>query len=196
MPAALKLIVFYLRLAVNASRHQTGRMIVILFALSWFVQEAKAQSGFKKPESHIQSIFIYNFTKYVQWPEEYNTGDFVIGVLGETELIEELRKLAGEKKVNGRTIVVKKYVSLNEMDQKCHILYIAYDSSNLLSNVLQKVGEKSTLIITQKDGLGRTGSLINFVSVSGKPRFEINVSALARNRLRCAQQLMTIAIVI
>jgi hypothetical protein len=98
--------------------------------------------------------------------------------------------------VNGRTIVVKKYVSLNEMDQKCNILYIAYDSSNLLSSVLQKVGEKSTLIITQKDGLGRTGSLINFVSVSGKPRFEINVSALTRSRLRCAQQLMTIAIVI
>ncbi len=157
---------------------------------------ATAQNNFKKPENRVQSIYIYNFTKYIQWPEEYNTGDFVIGVLGETDLVEELQKLAREKKVNGRTILIKKYASLDNIDKKCCILYIASTSSNLLSNALQKTTGRSTLIITQKDGLGKIGSFINFVSVNGKPKFEINVSALERGKLRCTQQLMTIAIVI
>jgi hypothetical protein len=167
-----------------------------LLILTGYFTAAQAQADFKKPEYRAQTIYIYNFTKYIQWPEDYNTGDFVIGVVGETGLVQELQKLAQEKTVNGRPIVIKRYASLEQMDRRCSILYLAYDSSNLLSSVLQKTDGSSTLVITQKDGLGRVGSLINFVSVNGKPKFEINVGALEKGKLRCAQQLMTIAIVI
>jgi hypothetical protein len=32
-------------------------------------------SGFSQSHKY-QSVFIYSFTRYVQWPESYNQGDF------------------------------------------------------------------------------------------------------------------------
>lgn len=46
----------------------------------------------------LHSVFIYSFTRYVQWPDEYNKGDFEIVVLGDSPITEELQKLAQAKK--------------------------------------------------------------------------------------------------
>ncbi len=144
----------------------------------------------------VYTVFIYNFTKYIQWPDEYVKGNFIIGVLGHSKLNTELQKLADSKTVNGRKILVKKYKTVAEIDKICHILYIPNESSNFLNAALQRTTGKPTLIITNKDGSGKFGSLINFVSDKGKPRFEMNVSAFEQHRLKFAQQLKTVAIVI
>jgi hypothetical protein len=159
-------------------------------------QEVYAQGKVEETENKVHSILIYNFTKYINWPEEYNKGDFIIGVLGETDLVGELQKMAKEKNVSNRRMVIKKYSSVNDIDSKCNILFIATGSSNLLSSALRKTQGHPTLVISHKDGLGRAGSLINFVSSNGKYRFEINLNAMDQNGLKCAQQLKTLAILI
>ena len=157
---------------------------------------AWAQGKPEETENKVYSIFIYNFTKYINWPEEYNKGEFIIAVLGETDLSEEFSKMAKIKNVGNRRMVIKKYATVNDIEEKCHILFIPTKNSSLLSATLKKTKGQPTLIITHKDGLGRAGSLINFVSSSGKFRFELNLSALEKNGLKCAQQLKTLAIVI
>ena len=47
----------------------------------------------------LHSVFLYSFTRYVQWPEESNTGDFDILVLGDSPILPELKKMADLKKV-------------------------------------------------------------------------------------------------
>ncbi len=145
----------------------------------------------------VQSIFIYNFTKYIQWPGEYNTGDFIIGVLGETKLDSELEKMAAAKTVNGRKIVIRKYTAITEADKKCHILFLAAESSDLLNSVIQKTKDTPTLVVTERDGATKFGSLINFVSdKTGKPRFEMNLSAFEKSRLKYDSKLKSVAIAI
>ena len=171
----------------------------VLFILLWLTglsQYARAQLRPEETENKVHSIFIYNFTKYINWPEEYNKGDFIVGVLGETGLLVELQKMAKQKSVSNRKIVIKQYQTLNEVDQKCHILFIAATSSGQLSSALRTTKGRPTLIITQKDNLGRAGSPINFISVNGRYKFEINLGALEQHGLKCAQQLKTIAILI
>ena len=154
----------------------------------------KGQDKIEQTENKVHSIFIYNFTKYINWPEEYNSGDFIVGVIGETDLIDELHKVA--KSLSSRKVSIKKYKNLEELDKKCHILFLTATQSNLLSEALRKLKGKPTLVITHKDGLGKAGSLVNFVSENGKYKFEINMSALEEHRLKCAQQLKMLAIVI
>ncbi len=169
--------------------------ILLLFVWLFSSQEAFAQGKVEETENKVHSILIYNFTKYINWPEEYNKGDFIIGVLGETDLIGELQKMAKEKNISNRPMVIKRYATVNDIDRKCHILFLATGSSNLLSAVLRKTQGHPTLVISHKDGLGRAGSLINLVSSNGKYRFEINMNAMEQNGLKCAQQLKTLAIV-
>ncbi len=168
-------------------------LVLLLGALSETVVLAQTNPG--EATYKVQTIFIYNFTKYVQWPGEYNIGDFVIGVLGETKLDEELKKMAVAKTVNGRKIVIKKYASINEVDKKCHILFLAAESSDLLNSVIQKTRGTSTLVVTEKNGSTKFGSLINFVSdKTGKPRFEMNLGAFEKSRLKYDSKLKSVAI--
>ena len=44
-----------------------------------------------------QSIFIYNFCKYIKWPDDFNKGKFFIGVLGEAEFQGDLESMVASK---------------------------------------------------------------------------------------------------
>jgi len=144
----------------------------------------------------VHSIYIYNFMKEIQWPDAYNKGNFIIGMLSNADMETELRKMATARTANTRKITIKVYKNINEIEKNCHILYLAAEHSDVLSGVLQKVKGSPMLIITHKDGAAKFGSLINFVSENGKPRFEMNLTAFEKSRLKYTQQLKTVAITV
>ncbi len=125
---------------------------------------------------YLQSIFIYNFMLKIQWPDAYRTGDFIIGVIGETSLKPELEKLAAGKKMNNRHIVVKQFNKVTDMTP-VHLLFIpaGAKSKTLLGEAIKKIGHRQgTLIVTEQEGILKKGSVINFVLRKNKIRFEIN----------------------
>ncbi|QHT66265.1 YfiR family protein [Rhodocytophaga rosea] len=169
---------------------------IIIMVLCIYAYPTNAQADIHEAENKIHSIFIYNFTKYVQWPEEYSNGDFTIGIIGNTDLDKELQKIAAIKTVNGRRISIKKYTDVGNIEKKCNILFLTSESSSLLSDVLKKLTGSGTLLITHKEGLGKFGSLVNFVSENGRYRFEINTTAFEKSKLKFEQQLKAVAIII
>lgn len=182
---------------------QSKRILLSLFVVILLITKgfnAAAQSEIapadaRSAEHRIHCIYIYNFTKYIQWPSDYTSGDFTIGIVGETGLADELKKMADVKTVNGRKIIVKRYKTVGEVDKTCPILILPVQSSDFLSNAL-KACNKNTLIVTQKAGLAKTGSPINFVSLEGKPKFEMNTTVLDKTDLKVLTQLKSIAIVV
>lgn len=143
-----------------------------------------------------QSVFIYSFTRYIQWPDAYNQGDFEILVLGDSPIVDELKNMALSKKVNGdRTIKVTKINGLNEI-RKCNILYVPSNKSYQIDNVLTKVSAQSILVVTEEPGLGLKGSNINFIVKDGKLAFELNQAAITKKNLRISNELSRLAIMI
>lgn len=171
-------------------------LIALIFSTkSAFAQSEIAPADARSAEYRIHCIYIYNFTKYIQWPSDYGKGEFTIGIVGETGLADELKKMADVKTVNGRKILVKRYKNVNEVDKVCPMLILPVQSSDFLSAALRTCN-KNTLIITQKAGLAKTGSPINFVSLDGKPKFEMNTTVLDKTDLKVLTQLKSIAILI
>lgn len=142
------------------------------------------------------ATFIYNFTKYIQWPPSYSQGDFVIGVVGDCELIDYLNTLAQSKKAGNQSFKIVKYNSPGEINNPPHIVFIPKTQSSKLPVVLGKVASGSTLVITEEAGLGAQGSGINFVFEGGKPRFELNLDATNAARLKVSSELQRLATVI
>ncbi len=140
-------------------------------------------------------IFMYNFTRYIQWPPEELSEDFVIGILGNSEIVKELQDMARIKKVNSHNINIKVYNSVEEIGQ-CQMLFVPEDKSKFIEDVLAKLGNQSTLLITEKPGLGVEGSGINFIVRDGKLRFELNKSATDRANLKVSGELSKLAILI
>lgn len=140
-------------------------------------------------------IFMYNFTRYIQWPSADQNASFVIGVLGNSEIVQELQNMAQIKKVNGHSISIAVYNSVDEIGN-CQMLFIPEGKSKSMEDVLAKIGSQSTLIITEKPGLGAEGSGINFIVQDGKLRFELNKTATDRANLKVSGELSKLAILI
>lgn len=147
------------------------------------------------PNAKIKVVFIYNFTKYIEWPTAYKKGDFIIGVLGSTSLLPDLENLAKTKTIGSQKCVVKSFASVKEIE-KCHILFIPIEKSDDLELVLKKTKGMSTLLVTEKAGLAKKGSVINFINVENKQKFELNKTNASKNGLIVSSNLMSLGIAI
>ncbi len=139
--------------------------------------------------------FIYNFTKYIEWPASYQSGDFVIAVLGDSPIIQELEKMAENKSVGSQKFVIKKLKSASDIE-KCHMLFIPVSKSKDLTQALEKLEGKPTLVVTEKPGMANQGSGINFIMLEGKWKFELNKAATEKSNLKVSGDLAKFAIII
>jgi hypothetical protein len=109
--------------------------------------------------------------------------------LGGSSLKAELEKRFETKPfINDKRVVVKEFKSTEQISS-CQILIIPSLQSNKFEDALAKVNGKHTLIITDKDGMGRKGSAVNFIKVNGKLRFELNKSALQKNNILASSEI-------
>jgi len=144
----------------------------------------------------IKAVYIYNFTKYIEWPSDSKSGEFTIGILGDNEaLFAELEKMSKVKKVSNQSFAIKKFASINEVNNP-HILYIPDASSTKLNQAVSKLRGKSTLIVTEKPGLARQGSAINFIFEGNKQKFELNKSIVESHNLKVASSLENLAVLV
>lgn len=141
------------------------------------------------------SLFIYSFTRYIQWPDAYNQGDFEILVLGETPVMEELQAMAKMKKAGERTIRITRINQISEI-KKCNILFVPDAQSQALNDILNQVGTQSILVVTEEPGLGQKGSCVNFINRDGKLVFELNQNAIAKQNLKASNELTRLAIIL
>lgn len=163
------------------------KLILILFSTLVFY------SSYSQNEK-IQSLFIYNFSKLINWPASYQDGDFIIGVLGNSPIANELEKMATTKKAGSQAIVIQKYSSVDAI-KKCHILVISPAQSGKISSALIKINGNSTLIVTDtQDGI-KKGASINFVIVDNKQKFELNENNISNKGLKVSAELIKLSII-
>lgn len=164
-----------------------AHFMVLLFSSISFAQD--------RPIHEIYSMMVFNFTKYVQWPDHGQTGEFVIGVIGNPEVYNTLNAWYGGKTKGSKTYVIKKFTSSTEVSD-CHVIFIDKSRSGEFELVNEKVKGKGTLIITEKNGLGHRGSAINFKTVDNKLKFELNQKAIETSNLKVSGALSALAILI
>lgn len=164
----------------------------MLIGVSWLFMTTNTVWA-QKEKFH--SIFIYNFSKYVKWPDDHGSGKFIIGVYGSSAIEKDLIEMADSKRVNGMPIEIRRFKSVEGI-QNCHILYVASSESAKLDQIVSTAGADPVLIVTDKPGLARQGAAINFVELDGKIKFELNQYNAESKGLKVAGALSSLAILI
>lgn len=165
------------------------KTLFLFFLLTGFLINLQGQN------EKFKALFLYNFTKYIEWPSEYKKGDFIIAVLGSTPMITELELIAERRKVETQTIVVQQYNSVSDI-RNCHVIYIPSGKSSSLQDVLNKLSKMPTLVITDSPGLARKGSSINYVMKGTKQDFEINKTQIEGAHLKINKTLLSLGTVV
>ncbi len=166
------------------------KRIILLVGIFFFlfILESSAQISTRK----LEAIYMYNFTKYINWQDK--DGSFVIGVLGERAIANELSENLKGKLVNNNPIEIKNISIVAEVGQ-CHILYLPKSKSRDLENVISTINNGNVLIVSEDD-LASEGATVSFFIDGSKLRFKINQDALNKAGLQASSSLLSLAVII
>lgn len=145
--------------------------------------------------AHVEAAFVYQFTRYVEWPEESfsRTGDaFAITVIGDRELSNALSKLVADKGPSDRKYLVT-YVDQPGKAPFAHIVFISgnSDSSQALDAGLDFNGQ--ALTIGKHETFTRDGGIMRLYEDNSRVRIEVNIDAARRSQLKISSKLLDLA---
>lgn len=146
-------------------------------------------------DDKFKALFVYNFTKYIEWPKHKQTGDFVIGVLGHSPIINELKSFTERKSVGSQKIVVEEILS-SEDYTKYHIVYVPTKLSAQVTDIVKQIKGKGVLVVTDKPGMAASLSAINFVKIDNQQKYEVNTAHLTEEGVKHSQTLVLLGIAV
>ena len=165
--------------------------LTVLFMIMAFQGMAQQE----RPIHEMHAMMLYNFIKYVQWPNEGSGGDFVVGVMGEDDVFNTLKTWYDGKPKGSKKYVIKKLASSAEASE-CAVVYLGKGKNKEFENIKGATSGKPVLTITDSSNLGQKGSCINFKVIDGKLKFELNQGSINSATLKVSGQLTSMAIVI
>lgn len=147
-------------------------------------------------EQALKAAFLYNFTKFVEWPPERfpdPQSPIVIALFKEGPVKAELERITQGRKVGGRPIAVKLVQSAAQA-ASAHVLFIGNDEEGLLSkDQIENLHRGGVLTVGASQDFAALGWLITFVLEGDKMRFQINLYAAEHANLKISAQLLKLA---
>jgi hypothetical protein len=163
---------------------------VILLLCSLHKVQAQGETNYA-----VHANIIYHFTKYIDWPQDKKSGEFIIGVIDNTVLYDELSKNTAAKMVGSQKIVIKSFSS-SASSFNCHILYIGEEASGNIKKIVAKTAGSAVLLVTESEGLAQKGSCINFAVVADHLKLEINKINIEQRNMAVASELLQLGKVV
>lgn len=132
-----------------------------------------------------------SLVRYIEWPSSMKQGNFKVGVYGSFEMYKAFAQEAMGVGLQNRNTDV---INLTQPEQinltPLHIIIVSDEkcTESNLSRILKTIGNKPTLIITNREGATKIGSSINFIVRNNKTFYEINKSNIQKNGILIAKE--------
>jgi hypothetical protein len=162
---------------------------------AWPALVVMAQDEPTALERRVKAAFIFKFAGYVEWPEgAFPQADAPVttAVVGDDELAAELAQTVAGRTVDGRSLLVRKPKAL-ELPADVRILFIGRSETARLPQWVKMAQSRPLVIITEAAGALNYGSMINFLVIEQRVRFEISLEEVERRGLRLSSRLLAVA---
>ena len=165
--------------------------MILLLALAPF---ALAHAD-EESEVRIKAAFLYKFGGFVEWPPPAFAdarSPFIIGVLSADSVAAELERVVAGRTVHGRPVEVRR-LQRGDATRGLHVLFVGQSESARLPEILRASKGRPLLVVTESDSALEQGSVINFVVVDDKVRFDVALAPAGRSNLRISARLLSVA---
>lgn len=174
------------------------RVSIVACALALLVHVSPPVLAAPTPEYLIKAAYLYNFALFVEWPADAFAGadtPLVIGLVGTDSFDEAVHRTVENKRINRRPIVVKR-LSPNQDLRQCHMVFVGASESGRLPEFSSRLDGLPVLLVGESPEFARKGGTVNFTIQDNKVRFEVNVDAARRARLKISAKLLTLATIV
>jgi hypothetical protein len=177
----------------SAFAHALSAMLWIL-ALSPLSPAAGAEQPVYD-ENRVKAAFLLKFVQFIEWPQEafqQSGGTLVITVAGSDAVQAGLVQLLADRAGQGRPIVVRPLKTADDA-ARTHILFIGADAKSQIEQYRASMGGRPVLVVTDSLNALERGSMINFLTVDRRIRFEIGLDNAEKVGLSVSSRLLSIA---
>jgi hypothetical protein len=172
-----------------ARLHRTLRTALCLALLAVAAQGA---TPVPPTEYEVKAAFLYNFAKYVEWPESASDDTFIVGILGEDPFGRVIDDTLAGKEIKGHKLAVRRFTTAEEARQ-ARILFIGTASRRDLTRILGELAGRPVLTVGEAERFASLGGMVGFRVQGESVRFDINADEVARGHLRMSSQLLKLA---
>jgi uncharacterized protein DUF4154 len=183
--------------AIPLKSHGKTLLLLLAAAVSlgvFGVSAGVARAEVVAPEYDVKAAFLFNFTKFVEWPPAAFADEHSplrICVLGENPFGKALQALMGDE-VGGRRLSLTHLENLNHLET-CHVLYVSRSEEDRLPHVLTGLRSAPVLTVGDTPGFIEQGGMINFILEGTKVRFDVNQEAAERAGIKVSSRLLALA---
>jgi hypothetical protein len=165
---------------------------ILLFALTALTSQA-APDAPQASSGDVEAAYLYNFGKFVRWPESPGRGTMFICVAGKDSFAQTVGRLVTGERIADRPLEVRSLERPNTVDG-CSILYVGTGERARLAEFLAAADGKQILTVGDSPDFLARGGIIQFVLQDDHVRFSVNLNAASRNGLTLSSELLKVAI--
>jgi len=167
------------------------RTSILSLGLIFLMGNLFSQGGFDNPT---RALYIFDLAKYIDYgPGFADSSTFKIGVLiGDYDLVSELANLAKTRtKIQNKPVVIIGFKKIESITPT-QVLYLNKNADFNLEKVKNKIEGHQTMLISE--GYEFRESMMNFIVVNNKPRYDINEEMIKKAGMAVPPELLFMAI--
>lgn len=153
--------------------------------------EASVEAG----EYQIKAAFVYNLTKFADWPDASfasSNAPIVIGIVGQDPFGSALNDIVRGELVRHRRLVIKRLRADGEL-AGCHVLFISRSEKERVPQLLERLKGRPVLTVSDMDGFAEQGGMLNLLLLQDTVKMEINQEATNAAGLQISAKLLKLA---
>jgi hypothetical protein len=187
-----------LRHCKSVAREITGiacagaALLGIVGAVAGVISPAGAAESYS--EDAVKAAYLYRFAGYIDWPADAMADTpFTIAVFGAPGVAGELQRLLPAHPINKGIAQVRQINRMQDVGS-AQILYVGSGHAEVLRNLKSSGARRSILVVTDEEGGLDSGSVLNFLTIDRRVRFEVSVTAAERSQLKISSDLLSVAV--
>jgi hypothetical protein len=156
--------------------------------------DVPAQTVDSPSEYDVKAAFLFNFGKFVEWPQDSpqaRDANFTIGILGEDPFGPRLEQALAGKTIKGKPVVLEHLKTPAEAAH-CSLVYVN-EKEGVPSEVVNSLDHGAVLTVGDSPDFIDQGGIIAFRIVSGRVRFDVNLKAAEQANLKISSDLLKVA---
>lgn len=156
-----------------------------------------ATSGKSQSNNDIKALYIYQFTKMINWPSETKTGMFRIGVLGSFDAYKEISDVTMGRNVGSQNIEVMNVFSIQQLPiTEFHMLLVGDDYCTVekLNAVKANLKSDATLIITSKINYSNSLACIGFEGQGKSFQYNYSENCIKTSGLAYSKEFLSLGV--
>jgi hypothetical protein len=149
-------------------------------------------AGQEQDEYAVKAAFIFNFSKFVEWPPAGSAGPFAICILGDDPFETTIDRLTQGKTAYGRAIQIRRVREAADA-KTCQIVFAGAAERDKAARLVSAIRGTSVLTVGETPEFLRMGGMIALTMEDSHVNIVINTSATQTSNLKVSAKLLMLA---